>query len=106
MNTVIFALFLFALLTCCEQSWTYRRVSDGRCMFQTLWGPFLIPLPSREDHEKSGRRRLLRVSNFKAFSVTLVDSSKCRALVQGLKSLCRNLVLKVCLFVKTSYRLD
>lgn len=60
MDTVIFASFVFALLTCCERSWIYRRVSDGRCRFQTLWGPFLILLPSREDQEKSGRRRLLR----------------------------------------------
>lgn len=40
----------------------YRQVSNGRCVFQTLWGPFLILLPSREDHEKSGRRRLIRAA--------------------------------------------
>lgn len=62
MNKVIFASFLFVLLTCCQQSWIYRQVSDGRCTFQTLWEPFLMLLPSREDHEKSGRRKLLRVA--------------------------------------------
>lgn len=47
-----FSSFLVALLSCCEKSWIYGQVNDGRCVFRTLWGPFLVLLPSREDYEE------------------------------------------------------
>jgi len=72
-------------------------------MLRYLNHRLLAAVQSHAEVEHNGSSR---VSDFKAFLVTSVGSSKGCALVQGLKSLCSSLILNVSLFVKTSYCLD